>query len=168
MKCLICLGLQFGSARPYSTTYCNSFYKTLSNIINISKNYDFSIVINSEYTKDSNVFNYLPLCNLKNSQDSAWMLDDYLKLQSKHIINLTKNTFSGLRSTHNSAVILKYNFQEITVCGMVGSLDVLPTVMDLIDNHPNVNIYPDGIDDLDADLKNRAIDLMKFIGVKTI
>jgi nicotinamidase-related amidase len=163
---LIVLNLIYASVRKESPVSCVNPYVVINNIVELSKKYEYCYMINDSHNRGDNELKYLPPHALDFSIDSTIIVNFWNKINSRVKTALFKKTQDAIQNEHIKKLILDKHHSEICVTGFSTSLDILPTVLGLKQYHPNVVIKDDCTSDLTEEHKLKAIEYMKWIGVK--
>jgi nicotinamidase-related amidase len=165
MKTLVVTNLCYGSFRPYCIMSCVKPYDVVNNICNISKNFDYTLIINDAHAYNDEEFKFLPYHHIINSLDAMPMRQIELQFKSKYLYKLSKNTTTAFTSEHNKMIL---DTTTVVLCGFVGSIDLLDTAKQLLSFDKEVLMLEDCFGDLTIELKKRTVVELKSIGVKFI
>lgn len=145
-------------------TYCINARETIKKISQISNTARATIVINDRHAETDIELKYLPPHALTNldTYTPLWFASNCRNLQV-----LTKSAPSGI-NTHTLETLKKLKPKNITIAGFAASIDVLATCYDLITNFENVRIYEELIGDMSQEMKSKAVDVIKWMGITNV
>ena len=168
MNLLVVLNICYGLSSSSSIYFCEDRVRIVDEIIKISNDFDGAIVVNDSHLNEDNEFNYVPphLLSSDISHDEKLLNPVFNCLQPKQKrwkTFGTKNKFSAKDFVPDFS-----SFDEVVVCGFVFSLDVLPTILDMCQEHPNVKSCLRCTYDPKEDLFEKMSSYIRWIGIGDI
>jgi nicotinamidase-related amidase len=166
MDILLSLNLCFGYQRGLSIFSCDEFYQVYNRIIERSKDFEYCFIINDLHSPDDGEFSFLPKHCIKGSHDCLTFPHLESQIKSKYVIKLSKSTLSAVKNQHNLQTILSTNPKGIYVSGFSTSIDLVPTVLDLL-GLCDIHVDQALTGDISKEHKDRALQyLSQFINIK--
>lgn len=149
------------TASIQSQWYSSKDYASILNVINNEKLKSCkTIVINDLHEKNDKEFNYLPPHMTGKITDSMIELNgDYEKRN--------KREFSAIANQQTKEYVLSLGI-PIVLCGFMASADIMATAFDLIKYDAEFSILKDGVGDINNELKEKSLWIMKKLNVQII
>ena len=143
--------------------------RLFDNIGNLAKKMDRVLITKDQHTSEDNEFKFLPKHCLASNFGDMYEHDFLNQLDpNKRYFLKTKETLSALHFNSQREFFSEHLTpnDDIVIGGFALSLDIIPTVLDLLqEGYNKVRTYEDIVDDISPEYKEISLKYLQIIGV---